>query len=146
MQGREEIEWTVDLARNSGQTRARASVMLDDPQNKSLQPTNRRSVLRCPFVASAEVTELCSGAVLSARTSELGLGGCFIDALNSFPEGTMVRLRILRDQGIFETKAKVAYCDPRFGMGVAFIEMTPDQRSLLETWLTEIVSRLRPLS
>jgi PilZ domain len=115
-------------------------------KNKPFEPPNRRSVLRCPLVASAEVTELCSGAVLSARTSELGLGGCFIDALNSFPEGTLVRLRILRDQGTFEAKAKVAYCDARFGMGLAFIEMTPDQRSLLEAWLTEIVSRLRPLS
>lgn len=111
-----------------------------------MQLPNRRSVRRCPLVASAEVTDLRSGAILSARTSELGLGGCFVDALNSFPDGTLVRLRILRDQGIFETKAKVAYCDPRFGMGLAFMEMPPDQRSLLEAWLTEIVSRLRPVS
>ena len=92
------------------------------------------------------MTELRSGALLSARTSELGLGGCYIDALNPFPEGTLVGLRILRDQGVFETKAKVVYCDPRFGMGLAFTEMTPDQRSLLEAWLGEIVSQLRPIS
>jgi hypothetical protein len=55
-------------------------------------------------------------------------------------------LRILRDQGVLETEAKVAYCDPRFGMGLAFTVMTPDQRSLLETWLAEIVSQLRPVS
>ncbi len=120
--------------------------MLDDPKNNPLQPGNRRSVRRCPIVASAEVTELCSGATLSARTLELGLGGCFIDALNSFPEGTLVKLRILRDQGTLETKAKVAYCDPRFGMGLAFVEMNPDQRSLLEAWLVEMVSRLRSFS
>ena|SRR5271165_1857756 len=45
----------------------------------------------------------------------------------------------------FEAKAKVVYCDPRFGMGLAFTEMTPDQRSLLEAWLAEIVSQLRPV-
>jgi hypothetical protein len=55
-------------------------------------------------------------------------------------------LRILRDKGVFETKAKVVYCDATFGMGLAFTNMTPDQRSLLETWLTEIVSQLRPVS
>jgi hypothetical protein len=66
--------------------------------------------------------------------------------LNPFPEGTLVRLRILRDQGIFETQAKVVYCDPRFGMGLSFAEMKPDQRSLLETWLVEIVSQLKPVS
>jgi hypothetical protein len=42
-------------------------------RNKPLQPAKRRSVRRCPFVASAEVTELRSGALLSARTSELAL-------------------------------------------------------------------------
>jgi hypothetical protein len=91
------------------------------------------------------VSELRSKALLSARISELGLGGCYVDALNPFPEGTLVGLRILRDQGVFETKAKVVYCDPRFGMGLAFTEMTPDQRSLLEDWLAEIVSQLRPV-
>jgi hypothetical protein len=113
-------------------------------RNKSLQPGKQRSVLRCTLVASAEVTEPHSGTLLSARTSELGIGGCYVDALNPLPKGTLVGLRILRDQGIFETKAKVVYCDPRFGMGLAFTEMTPDQRSLLEAWLAEIVSQLKP--
>ena len=101
---------------------------------------------RCALVASAEVTELRSGAVLSARISELGVGGCYVDALNPFPEGTPVGLRILRDQGVFETKAKVVYCDSRFGMGLAFTETTPDQRSLLEGWIAEIISQRRPVS
>jgi hypothetical protein len=98
------------------------------------------------LVASAEVTELHSGTRLSGRTSEIGLGGCYVDTLNPFPEGTLVALRILRDQGVFEAKAKVVYCHPRFGMGLAFTEMIPEQRSLLETWLAEIVSQLRSVS
>ncbi len=115
-------------------------------RNKPLQSANRRSVRRCPLVASAEVTELSFGTLLSARISELGLGGCYVDALNPFPEETQVRLRILRDQGVFETNAKVVYSDPSFGMGLAFADMTPDQRSLLEAWIAEIVSQLRPVS
>jgi hypothetical protein len=114
-------------------------------RKQPLNPAKQRSVRRCPLVASAEVTELHSEAVLSARTSEIGLGGCYVDALNSFPEGTLVGLRIIRDQGIFETKAKVVYCDAGFGMGLAFTEMTPDHRSLLESWLADIVSQLRPV-
>ena len=82
-----------------------------------------------------------SGARLSARISELSLGGCYVDALNSFPAGTPVWLRILRDKGLFETEAKVVYCDPASGMGLAFAEMAPDQRSLLEEWLAEIVTQ-----
>src|SRR5579864_705134 len=112
-------------------------------KNKTVQQARRRSVRRCPFVASAEVTELSSGTLLSGRTSELGLGGCYVDSLNPFPEGTHVALRILRDQGVFESRAKVVYCDARFGMGLAFTDMTRDHRLLLEEWLTDLVSQLR---
>src|SRR5271156_3456537 len=115
-------------------------------RNKPLRTANQHSVRRCALVASVEVTELLSGALLSARVSELGVGGCYVGALNPFPEGALVGLRILRDQGVFETKSKVVYCDSRFGMGLAFIEMTPAQRSLPEAWLVEIVSQLSPVS
>jgi PilZ domain-containing protein len=117
-------------------------------KEKGLRPRKQRSVLRCSFVASAEVTELDSGSStkLSARTSELGLGGCYVDTLNPFPDGTPVRVRILRDGGVFETNAKVAYCDQGFGMGLAFIEITPSQRAILENWLAELVTNLKPAS
>ena len=112
---------------------------------RHLQPATRRAFRRCAFVASVEVTETVSGTRLSARTSELGLGGCYIDSLNPFPTGTPVQLRILRDQGVFETEAKVVYCDPRFGMGLAFAGTRPEQRSLLEAWLTELVTQLKEI-
>ena len=112
-------------------------------KNKPLRPTKQRSVRRCALVASAQVTEPLSGTRLSGRTSEIGLGGCYVDVLNPLPNGTLVELRILRDQGVFEAKAKVVYVDPGFGMGVAFTEMTSDQRTVLETWLVEIVTQLK---
>jgi hypothetical protein len=105
-----------------------------------------RAVRRCPFVASVEVTELRSKTKLSARTSEMGLGGCYVDALNPFAMGTEVKLRIVRDQGAFEATAKVVYSDPSFGMGLAFTEVTAEQRVVLENWLAEIVMQLRTVA
>ena len=55
----------------------------------------------------------------------------------------MVRLRIIRDQGAFESTGKVVYTHANFGMGVAFTDVTSDQRSVLEAWIAEIVSRPR---
>lgn len=115
-------------------------------RKKPVKHAKQRAVRRCPLVASAEVIESASGTLLSARTSEIGLGGCYVDALNPFPEGTMVKLRILRDQGVFEAKAKVVYSHPSFGMGLAFTEIAPGQRSLLEDWIADIVSQLRLVS
>ncbi|HEX4002482.1 MAG TPA: PilZ domain-containing protein [Candidatus Acidoferrales bacterium] len=106
----------------------------------------KRTVKRCAFVATAEVVELSSKTRLSARTSELGLGGCYVDAFNPFPDGALVEVRIVRDQGVFEAKARVAYAHASFGMGLAFTEMSKDHRLLLEDWLAEVVTQLKPVS
>ena len=110
-------------------------------KKKPPQWTNKRSGFRCPLVASAEVTDLHSGTKLSARISELGVGGCYVDALTPFPEGTLVKLRIIRDQGAFESNGRVVYTHANFGMGIAFTNVTSDQRSILETWIAEIISK-----
>jgi hypothetical protein len=108
------------------------------------KPTQQRAVRRCPLVATVEVAEPGAGTqLLSARTSEFGLGGCYIDTLNPLPEG---KLRILRDSGVFQPNAKVVYSQGRFGMGLAFTEMTSDHRAILEGWLAELVIQLRPTS
>src|SRR5437870_11994251 len=69
----------------------------------------RRGVPRYRFMARAIVTELSSGTRLPARTSELGLNGCYIDTLELFPVRTLVHLRILKDNGVFETSGRVLY-------------------------------------
>ena len=66
-----------------------------------------------------------------------------MDALTPFPEGTLVKLRIIRDQSAFESIGKVVYTHANFGMGVAFTDLTFDQRSILEAWIAEIVSQPR---
>jgi hypothetical protein len=116
-------------------------VLMMIQKKKPPQWTNRRSVLRCPLVASAEVTDLHSGTRLSARISELSVGGCYVDVLTPFPEGTLVKLRIIRDQGVFATNGKVVYTHANCGMGIAFTDLRFDQRSILEAWIAEIVTK-----
>ena len=110
---------------------------------KSAVGTQRtpRSVPRYRFIATAVVTELSSGTRLPARTSELSINGCYIDTLNPFPDAALVRLRIIKDDRVFETPGRVLYCHPGFGMGIVFIDSTPDQRSLLEGWLVELAAQ-----
>jgi len=93
------------------------------------------------FIATVVVTEPSSGTRLPAKTSELSINGCYIDTLNPFPEATLVRLRIIKDDGVFETPGRVLYCHPGFGMGIVFIDSTPDQRALLEGWLAELAAQ-----
>lgn len=110
----------------------------------SLEETERRTALRYPFTASAEVIELRSGTRLKARTSDMGLEGCYLDTLNTFPVGTPVRLRVFKGQHVFDAPARVSYCHPGLGMGVAFSDLTPEQGTLLVGWLTEQGAQLAP--
>lgn len=62
-------------------------------------PNNeRRKVPRYPFIASAEETDLNSGARVSARVSELSLRGCYLDTLNPFPMGSRIKLLVFPRQ------------------------------------------------
>jgi PilZ domain len=98
-----------------------------------------RAVKRCPFVASIEVVDVGTGTKLVARTSEIGLGGCYVDALTPFGIGTAVAIKITRDQGNFHAKAKVVYTDATFGMGLKFDSLDLEQRTILENWVADIV-------
>jgi hypothetical protein len=104
-------------------------------------PARRRAVRRCQLVASAEVTERDSQTQLSARVSEIGLGGCYVDTLSPFPDGTLVHIRIIRDGGAFECEAKVVYVHESFGMGIAFTNIAVDQRRLLENWIAGLITQ-----
>jgi hypothetical protein len=103
---------------------------------------NRRASPRYPFIAQAEVVDLGSGARLSTRTSEVGMGGCYLDMINPVPEGSSVKVCLRCDKGTFEAPGKVIYCQPGFGMGIAFGEVAPAQRKVLESWLAEFAGKI----
>ena len=104
----------------------------------------RRASLRYPFTAEADVTDLQSSARLSARTSDLARGGCFIDTISTFPVGTTVSLRLTNDRKTFETQARVVYAQQGMGMGLAFTPPEPDQLWVLEKWLGSLSGELPP--
>lgn len=125
------------------------AVLISRPSNQSSlarrpKDGERRLGLRHPFSAPVEVVESGSGARLTARVSDLSLEGCYIDTLNPFPVGTTVLLRLLKGKNLFETQAQVSSCQLGLGMGLAFVDLKCDQRSVLVSWLGELDTRLEP--
>ncbi len=98
----------------------------------------RRLTQRFPFTAAAEVIDLRSKARVTGRSSDLGLGGCYIDTLAPFPLGTMVQVRMERDLREFEAAGVVSYALVSMGMGLAFTEIKPEFQTVLETWIAEL--------
>jgi PilZ domain len=95
----------------------------------------RRSQSRKPFIASVLVFEPNSETRLRARTADLGPEGCFIDTLNPFAPGTMLKLRIDKGGASLETWAKVVYSLSSMGMGMVFHFVTPEQLWVVYEWL-----------
>ena len=100
--------------------------------------SERRRAPRYPIIADAEITEIVSDTKLSARTSDLSAGGCFLDMLNPSPEGTQIRVRISHANTTFSALGRVVFLFPNMGMGVMFTSVPASQQAVLEKWLEEL--------
>jgi hypothetical protein len=103
--------------------------------------SERRRAPRYPIIADAEVTEIASEAKLSAKTSDLSLGGYFLDMLNPSPEGTEIAVRISRTDTTFTARGRVVFLFPNMGMGVMFTSVPASQQAVPEKWLGRVESR-----
>jgi hypothetical protein len=101
-------------------------------------PSGLHRASRYPFAASIELTDVRSESLLSARTTNLSLFGCYVYTSGAFAEGTKVSLRILHGGASFAAFGKVVYSKPNSGMGIAFTEIEPPSQAILEKWLASL--------
>jgi PilZ domain len=98
---------------------------------------DKRSDPRVPLIAAAEITEVATGTLLSARTSDISRTGCYIDTLNPTPVKTVVRVRLTHAGEELVIPARIVYVSPGLGMGVRFDEdLAPAQIACLDRWLS----------
>jgi hypothetical protein len=97
-----------------------------------------RTTPRFAFIAEAEV----KGVKDRARVSELSARGCYIDSISPLPKGSHVAVRIRYGCSNCEFSGTVIYTHAGFGMGVAFGELTSEQRTTLDVWLDELARKL----
>ena len=96
----------------------------------------KRSVLRVPFAADAEVSlEISPSATASARVRELSLYGCYLDTPAPYDPQTQILVKIFTHGKYFEAKATVVHVREASGMGLEFREVKPDFRVVLQDWL-----------
>jgi hypothetical protein len=110
----------------------------DKALNKDKSYRERRAFPRYPFIADARITDTTSHAHLKARTSEVSLGGCYVETLNPLVGETLILIQLRTEKGVFETPARVVYAHEGMGMGIAFNFREPKNRLLLEGWIQEL--------
>jgi hypothetical protein len=116
---------------------------------KSVSPirvasSERRVLPRYAFTAIAEAVESESHARISGRISDLGEGGCYFEVMSPFAVGHHVRLHVFKDDQEFAARAKVLYSTGGVGMGLAFTDIDPTQRPLLDRWIGELSGEVAP--
>jgi hypothetical protein len=104
----------------------------------------RRKHPRYPSSATAELVETGSGTRIQGRISDLGRGGCYIDAMSPFAVGSEVKIRIVNENRTFVAQAKVVFAAAGMGMGLMFTAIDPEQLLVLERWLVELSGQARP--
>lgn len=104
----------------------------------------RRAHPRYQLTTTAEFTELESGARGSARSSDVSLGGCFVDTTSPYPAGKTVKLRLTRENRSFEAIAEIVCSMAGMGMGLKFIRIEPEKLKVLEAWIRELSGEAPP--
>jgi PilZ domain-containing protein len=95
-----------------------------------------RRGLRFLFTAAAEIApENSPGATVATRVAELSLHGCYVETPAPFEAETRVLVKIFHSAEYFEGKATVIYVKPAMGMGLAFREVKPNFRGVLQKWI-----------
>jgi hypothetical protein len=97
--------------------------------------SERHRAPRHQFMARIELTDMQSEKHVSGHTKDLSLFGCFAETVDSFPEGTKVRLTISRGETHLVAQGRVTYSRPSSGMGIAFTTVEPSSLPVLDGWL-----------
>jgi hypothetical protein len=100
-------------------------------------PEKRRSP-RYKCEGSIEIFPEGSDLRTWATFTDISMHGCYVEATATFPIGTDVRIK-LQIQGIqVQSKGKIRVTYPSLGMGIAFVEMSEEDRSRLKELLRAI--------
>ena len=103
-----------------------------------ISPTERRQHARYPFTAAVVAVDTRSRSHLTARTSDIGHGGCYVDVFCPFPVNAPVRIRLTSEKKSFIADAVVTNSKIGMGMGLKFTEVSKEYATVLEKWLGEL--------
>ena len=94
----------------------------------------RRKHPRCKVSVPVEIHSEGNAAPLHCATSDLSLGGCYIESMYPFPAGTRLDLK-LEASDTLHISARVVTCDPQFGNGIQFLRILPEDHEVLSKFL-----------
>jgi len=97
----------------------------------------RRKHHRFKIGVPVEIHSEGNAAPLHCATSDLSLGGCYIESMYPFPADTCLELKLEAGDTLL-ISARVVTCDPQFGNGIQFLRILPEDEVTLSKFLDAI--------
>lgn len=113
-----------------------------DEYGRHARGAERRQHPRMKCLNSIEILPGSASASIWSKTTEMGLGGCFIEMPMPLPVGTTLKISLWVGEQKLRFSGKVVNSRPGFGIGVQFSELSPEDAEHLKEFLRSI-TRLR---
>jgi hypothetical protein len=98
---------------------------------------DHRKYRRFPFIE-----EILVDGINKCTSSDISEGGLFISTIQRFEKDQVIELIVPLKGGKISVKARVTYCQPGIGAGLAFVDMD----SVLRAKIKELVDDVAPKS
>jgi len=141
------IAYLMALKRGTSAAPAAARENVIEPKpDAASKPTNshqgaeKRRSPRYKCEGSAQLNELHTDVRTWATFTDISLHGCYLEAQATYPVGTVLGLKLEAKGHRIEASGNVRVSYPYLGMGIAFIEMTPENQSRLKDLLLSLSS------
>jgi len=105
---------------------------------KAFQGAEKRRSPRYKCEGSAEMCEVSCDVRTWATFTDISLHGCYVEAQATYPMGAVLRLKLEANGQRVEATGNVRVTYPYLGMGIAFVEMTPENETRLKDLLASI--------
>jgi len=110
----------------------------NDPDNPAESRRERRRHLRTRVAVEVRLELNKQGTPLKAQTSDISLGGCYVEMMFTLEVGTKVKLTLLVSNGKLNIDGVVATRDLQVGNGIRFTGMAPEDNARLRHFLASV--------
>lgn len=104
-------------------------------EGKDNRDFERRSFL-------AEIRYICNSPELTARISDISVGGLFVDTVNPLDLGAVMKFRLTLPEGAggreIEGEGKVTWRQETVGMGIQFTRMRRDDWEAIRSYVSSL--------
>jgi hypothetical protein len=115
-----------------------------DLSNSSVKITTpeRQAKRHVPLYRDLSITYEGSSEAVSIRPPDLSVQGMFIPTFHHFPEGAILKIKFKLARSLREINARgeVRYFLPGVGIGIEFVEISPEGRKAIEEELRVLES------